>query len=299
MRTEGLNPGHRDHAGLPTTKRPPLPPSTMLRFSTLLLLTILLAACTQAEPTLDASSEQSLKQSIAVLTEGMSDADKEKLGKAILAQMFKDGFKDFDADSARKKLHGLTAAELLQRQEKLRVEQEAEASKLSDRLRSRLQEEITALEGREAVAAAAKTALEQFRVLKSSFHYSETRFSHNATIELQVKNDTKFAVSRVYFDAKLQSPGRSVPWVDSEFNYSIAGGLEPGEETTWKLSPNMFGEWSRAPRDRTDMVLTVTTTRIDGADGEPIFDADKFTDQDAKRLAELRTQLAGTPAAPR
>lgn len=61
----------------------------------------------------------------------------------------------------------------------------------------------------------------------------------------------------------------------------------------------MFDEWSRAPHDRTDMVSTVTTTRIDGADREPIFDTGQFTDEDARRLAELRTQLADAPDSPR
>jgi hypothetical protein len=102
----------------------------------------------------------------------------------------------------------------------------------------------------------------------------------NGVIELSVTNSTGRAVSRAYFDAILATPGREIPWVAAPFNYSIPGGMEPGESDTWRLSLNMFGEWSDAPADRQDMVLTVEAARLDGADGQRIF-PERFTDADA------------------
>ena len=82
-----------------------------------------------------------------------------------------------------------------------------------------------------------------------------------------------------------------MPWVDADFNYSIHGGLEPGESVTWKLAPNQFGEWGKAPKDRDDMVLTVTVDRIDDASGKAIFDAE-FSKDDEDRLESLKQRLA-------
>ena len=50
----------------------------------------------------------------------------------------------------------------------------------------------------------------------------------------------------------------------------------------------MFGDWGKAPKDRKDMVFTATVTRIDGADGAALLDAN-FSDDDRKRLIHLRS----------
>ena len=52
----------------------------------------------------------------------------------------------------------------------------------------------------------------------------------------------------------------------------------------------MFGEWSEAPKDRKDMVLTVSVTRIDGADEKPIYDSE-FSERDEKNLNKYQQRL--------
>jgi|GEM_PF-2923554 len=52
----------------------------------------------------------------------------------------------------------------------------------------------------------------------------------------------------------------------------------------------MFSAWRKAPKDRSDMVLTVTVTRLDGADGEPLYDGE-FSEYDQDRLEELKAKL--------
>ncbi len=115
--------------------------------------------------------------------------------------------------------------------------------------------------------------LKKFVVNKARFYYSKDSFMEKPAIELNVTNKMPVPVSRAYFHAVLQTPGRSVPWVEEDFNYSIPGGLESGESATWELEPNMFGNWAHAPKDRNDMVLTVTPVRLDGSDGKPIYNA--------------------------
>ncbi len=132
--------------------------------------------------------------------------------------------------------------------------------------------------------------LRLFAVIGARFYFVENTFSEEPVIEITVLNKTAYPVSRAYFYGTLKSPGRSVPWLEDSFSYEIRGGLEPGEEATWKLAPNIFGEWADAPKNRNDMVLYVQTTRIDGANGEPIIDF--ITNDDyRKRELELNARL--------
>ena len=144
-----------------------------------------------------------------------------------------------------------------------------------------------------------KAELHLFKVSRSRFRFEKNPFSEDVVIELTVKNETKYPVSRVYFEGTLSSPGRSIPWVHDTFNYKIPGGIEVGEEVTWKLTPNMFGEWGKAPRDRDDYVLTVIVLRLDGVDGTSLYDLQSVKDIEGKierlesRLAELSVRQAG------
>jgi len=104
-------------------------------------------------------------------------------------------------------------------------------------------------------------------------------------------NKTEYAISRAYFHGVLVTPGRSIPWVEEDFNYQIRGGIEPNESATWKLAPNMFGEWSEAPKDRSGLLLMTTVEKLDGPNGEPLFDAE-FLESDQQRLDGLRLHLS-------
>jgi hypothetical protein len=145
--------------------------------------------------------------------------------------------------------------------------------------------------------------LKLFDVVGARFYFAKNTFSDEPVIELTVLNKTAYPVSKAHFYGTLKSPGRSIPWLEEEFSYEIRGGLEPGEQATWKLAPNIFGDWAEVPKNRNDMILYVQTTGIDGADGEPIIDFVTNDDYNKRefelntRLAELQKVLPGyTPA---
>ena len=119
-----------------------------------------------------------------------------------------------------------------------------------------------------------KTPLEAFEVVSASFAWEKSGFSLEPIINITVKNGTKHAISRAYFKGRLHTPGRSIPWVEDTFNYSIAGGLEPGESATWALQANRFSDWGDAPQNRNDMVLDVKVYKLDGANEETIAEAE-------------------------
>jgi hypothetical protein len=48
-------------------------------------------------------------------------------------------------------------------------------------------------------------------------------------ISMRVTNNTDKALSRIYYHGTVITPGRTIPWIDDDFNNEIRGGLEPGE----------------------------------------------------------------------
>ena len=128
---------------------------------------------------------------------------------------------------------------------------------------------------------------------KSRFYQKAQAYGlgNQPIIEITVNNGTGSAVARAYFKGTIASPGRSVPWLVESFNYSISGGLEPGETQSWSLAPNQFSDWGKVEAPK-DAIFTVTVERLDGADGKPLFDAGAFTERDAIRLTTLQEKYA-------
>jgi hypothetical protein len=154
-----------------------------------------------------------------------------------------------------------------------------------------IQKVINELERRQIDAEKAKEDLKKFNVLQSRFVIQNNGSKNEAFIELTVKNETNFAVSRAYFHAILSSPNRSVTWAEESFIYQIPGGIEPGEQLTWKLDSNTFTGLNQVPKDRKDLIINITTKRIDGADGKPLYDL-KSIEADKKSLESLKAKLA-------
>ena len=245
------------------------------------------------EPKIDGSSDEALKKSIAKVRKNLSPDELKQFEGAIMTLAF-DGVNLFnvstDPDTVlrgmRAKLNGKTAHEVIKEAQKITLER-------LEKERSEILGKIEELEKEKARSGQALEKLKAFVVERSLFYYNKGGFSGLITepvIELAVKNNTLYAVSRVYFNGTLTSPGRSVPWVKEDFNYQIPGGLEPGESATWKLSPNMF-EWDQAPKDRNDLILTVTVFRLDGSNGEPLFDSKGFSEFDGETLNDFRKRL--------
>ena len=183
----------------------------------------------------------------------------------------------------RDSIHGKTASEVISEADTLREERRARQEKQAVA-------EIQELVEKRRNAEAARDDLGNFEVLRSRFYLRDRQLSGNEPIiELTVRNGTEHAISRAYFEGTIASPDRSVPWHQDSFNYSIPGGLEPGEEAEWSLAPNMFSGWGSVDAPA-DAIFTVTVERLDGPDGEPVASTQGFTERDAKRLEELRQQ---------
>jgi hypothetical protein len=248
---------------------------------------LVLAGC--AEPKLDGSSPEAYAASVVTARNALPEQDREEFDGALaliamskidFGAMLKSGSVAGAEAAVMSTLNGKTARDVIA--EAQRIEQERFA-----REREQALGEIEELQVKQQSSAAAESELKKFEVTRSRFSMRESGFlGKQPVIELAVKNGTAKAVSRAYFMGTISSPGRSVPWHKGDFNYTISGGLEPGESANWSLSPNMFSEWGQLRDLPADAVFTVVVTKLDGADGEAAYEA-AFSERDATRLAEL------------
>ena len=154
--------------------------------------------------------------------------------------------------------------------------------------RQQVLSEIDELEKKQIKAQKDKDELSKFQIIRSRFYKKELEFiGGQPIIELTVKNGTQYPISRAYFKGILATPGRSIPWLKDDFNYSIPGGLEPGEEATWELWQNMFSRWGHVEM-HDDAIFTVEVEQLDGADNKTLFSIKDFSERDMERLAELK-----------
>jgi PBP1b-binding outer membrane lipoprotein LpoB len=270
-----------------------MPKEVMMRIVPYLMLAIVVVALSGcSDPTIDASSDESMKQSVQKVRESLPESKRAEFDEAMQVLAFSQvDMKELFAEGAagvgnlegkvRQSLDGKTGEQVIAEAEHIKAERK-------ERERQQALEEIRELVAKRAKSESARQQLKKFQVLRSRFYMREREFmGKQPIIELTVKNGTEHAVSRAYFEGTLASPDRSVPWHKDTFNYSIPGGLEPGEEATWNLAPNMFSDWGKADAPA-EAVFTVTVEQLDGPDGEPIYSTREFSDYDRERLNELK-----------
>ena len=261
----------------------------------LLPITLLLAGC--GKPKVDTSTDQRMRESLEKVRASLPEARRSEFDESLktLALAKVDGLGDLFAlaqtgaleQQAKAQLAGKTALEIIAEAhrveaEKLERQKKAEEQRKQQEREARLAE-LTTL--RAKLDAESPELLSKFVVERARFGKTTAGFMRENSIELAVRNGTGKAVSRAYFQAVLLTPGREIPWVDSSFNYSIAGGLEAGEAAVWKLTPNMFGDWAKAP-ERNDTIFIVQPVRLDGANGK-CFTGERLSEAEAHRLLDL------------
>lgn len=270
----------------------------------LLILIIPIIFAVGCEPRIDASSEEALQASVQEVKKSLPEDKQEAFEKALLTISFADlnlgammaGLQNDKTliEGAREKLNGKTAAEIFALAEEIQKKNEKEQAERDAKQQAeqleQIHKEIVELEEAEKHSKQASAQLAKFKVERSRFYKKPQRYGPpEPVIELKVHNDTDIAISRAYFKGTYATPGRSVPWLEDTFNYSISGGLEPGEVAEWSLAPNMFSAWGKV-EEKDDAVFTVEVIRLDGPDGEPAHQLG-FSDADARRLKKLREKI--------
>ncbi|WP_099311916.1 DUF6694 family lipoprotein [Pseudomonas sp. ICMP 564] len=266
----------------------------MLRLMCVVLMAGMLTGC--GDPKLDGSSQQAFKDSAAKVAASLPEDKRKQFASDVMVLAFQ-GLDIAQVFQGKKNAEDVTADMLVALNGKTAQQISDEANRVraarTERERQQALTEIQELVEKQKKSEAAKTELARFEVSKSRFYQKAKEYGlgNQPIIEMTVTNVTGNAVARAYFKGTIASPERSVPWLVDTFNYSISGGLEPGETQSWNLAPNQFSDWGKVEPPK-DAVFTVTVERLDGADGKPLFDAGAFTERDATRLAALRSKYA-------
>lgn len=248
------------------------------------------------KPRIDASSEHTVKASLAEVRTSLPEAKRKAFDGAIqivlLDKLSLRGAVLEDGQPAVAEtdeeiwasVHGKTGDQVIAAAAELRLQRERKE-------KTRALAELRGLEQRKSAAQRAAQELKRFEVIRSSFYRRDGTFgAGEPVIEVTVRNGTARRVYRVYLQGTLASAGRAVPWLRESFYYSIPGGLEPGEQVTWELAPSGFSTWGRVQAPQ-DAVLTVEAVRLDGPNDEKLLSSMEFTHDDEKRLSELRAEV--------
>lgn len=263
-----------------------------MRHSLLTILILLIPLNVIAAPKIDATTDETMKKTIEVVRASLPENKREAFNDALKTVMFSQiDMGDLIASGSsgvnlvegkvKQALHGKTGEEVIALAEQIK-------KKNQQQLRDKELAEIQALEKRRLKTATAKKDLAKFEILEARYYKEKREYiGEQPIIEMKVKNATPHAIARAYFVGTLRSPDRSVPWLREDFNYSIAGGIEPGETVTWHLAPNMYSKWGtvHAPED---VLISIETVKLDGPNNEVLFSSQDFTEKDDKRLIELK-----------
>lgn len=249
---------------------------------------LLLASCAKK---IDGSSDETMKSSIEAIKKSLNEEKKKEFEEALhLIMLHGFDFGTFLQDDGaeetvtdlRSKVDGKTASAIIS--EGKVIKEEIERKK-----KEQAKLEIEELYQKKAKAETDRIKLAKFEVKRSRFYKRRTGtyyVTEDPIIEITVLNGTDQAISRAYFTGTLSSPERSVPWLKDDFNYQIPGGLEPGEEVTWYLAPNMFSDWGTVDAPK-DAILTVEVKRLDDANEEELYSVNVFGEDEEERLNEL------------
>jgi len=263
-----------------------------------LAMVVLVAAC--ADPKVDTSSDDAMKASIEKIRQSLAEDKRVEFDQALrvvafsqldLKALMTEGAGPAGVATAKLKdaIEGKSGPQIIAAAKKIEAERK-------ERERVQALAETKELEEKRAKAGEARSNLAKFEVLRSRFYKRKRQYLQSEPIiELTVKNGTDSAVSRAYFVGTLASPNRAVPWLQDSFNYSIPGGLEPGEQATWRLAPNMFSDWGKVEAPA-DAILTVEVEQLDGANKEMLFSTKVFSKRDAERLEKLKKQYGASVA---
>lgn len=280
----------------------------MTRLFAGLVTAILLCACSVGEQTIDASSKQSLQASAEKVKAGLPAADGEAFTKAMQIIAMKDiadaiqtdgllgaaaSVSTMDASSQFDRIaatiQGKTGPEII------KIAEDIEASRHKRQIDA-VTGEISILETELAAAAAAQAkvqgTLDAVKIAGSRYFWNEDGFIDEPIIQFTITNNAAVAIKRGYFHGILETPGRSVPWVDEDFNYEFPGGLEPGESKDLRLAPGSYGKWgNKELQARDDMVITVTVVDFEGPDGERVVGSTFEIENKKERIKTLNKQL--------
>lgn len=111
--------------------------------------------------------------------------------------------------------------------------------------------------------------LNKFEITAVYFYFDEFDGNEVPMIYLLVKNNSPHTVSHLYFNAKVSSKGRIIPWFEEEFNFGVPGGVKPDEVGEWDLMTDAAAGWDAIPK-RDDLEIKLDLVKFTTTAGKTI-----------------------------
>ena len=262
----------------------------MKKIILLAAVAVMLTAC---EARVNASNPEALRKSVAAIQKDMTEEERKEFSQSMMVIAFDtvdpstigafstDKGSELLVAALGEKVNGKTGKQVI------RLGYETRIRKLDEQLTSTFK----VVEQAKAERSKHKATFDA--VVLSGAKFSVRRsYIDTPVISMTIHNGSPMAIRRVFFHGTLSSPGRSIPWVDDDFNYEFPGGLEPGETKQLDLEPSMFSGWGNSDFNRRDdLQMKVTVVNLEGASGEKLVKGDA-EDAAAKEreLVELQKQ---------
>ena len=235
---------------------------------------------------LDCSSDSAFEASLEAINANLDSSIHEELAEAILYLALEDvnnlfvGLEMMGNRSAiRSNLEGiasgLTGREIIELSDSKQRAKDISSLKSNIRGDKRkigeLESTIISLKAQLDSMKLNENGLKLFTISNSKFFWETEGYLPQPKIEFTFTNGSKISLSRIYCDGVLHTPSRTIPWVKDSFNFEISGGIEPDETLTWIISPNSYGDWGNAPKNRDDMELSLIVFKVDGPSGKTLY----------------------------
>jgi len=123
---------------------------------------------------------------------------------------------------------------------------------------------------------AAPATIEKVEIQHPSFIYRHVvlqRYGglYEPRISFTVVNKSPVTIRKVYLSGVMKAKGRAVPLAAQDFNFSIPGGLQPGERRHFDLEATSYGDWSNVTKHESrNAIFLLTLTAVDDARGDRI-----------------------------
>lgn len=257
-------------------------------YKILLLFTIILVVSGCSNQTVDASSEESLKDSLSDIRQSLSSEKSKEFDEALRIVMFQDFNiknimmgnlnENFALSSAKKYIDGKTADEII-------LESKNVKEKRLQEKRNKLLEEISELEDKEIKS---KDFENKIIISNEKIYEEKERFSNKRVIEFNLTNNTEYTISRVEIIAKFLSDDREVPWSEITISDYVPGGILSNESKNIKIDFSFYSyKGMKLDEIPDEAYLKVVIKEIYDEENIKVYPIKGFNEYDKQRLKNL------------
>ncbi len=265
-------------------------PTMNVTFASMALLLLWVGAgCGEAK--IDGSTEETFTRSVEEVRQSLGTEEQVRFDQAMAVLAGAQQWPETGASgSIEHMVHGKTAREAIELCQQFVAERR-------QALRASIEEKIRELERLRAVRKEALEGLKEFVVTVTDFRVRDD----GALIMVNIKNGTPHKVSTVHLHAILKRPVSGTPLAEDEIMYEFPKPVASNSIFLSGIGPSTSWNWARVP-NHDGMTLELIIKRIDGPDGEPIYDS-RISDKDgnspeflAERVESLTAQVRSLPS---